>query len=157
MRARVLLALVVGSFVSGFGCEGTPKTRDGRVLFQAICARCHAPDGTGDPIERARLGVPNMTDPRWQDDRSDADIRRTIVEGSKSKKMPAFGKSAFDDDQLTALAAYVRTLRRRRSPRSRVDPPRRGGRRRAPPGRPGGRGPRPRGRGPASGGRGGRP
>ena len=99
--------------LAALGCEGAPKTLDGRVLFQAICARCHAPDGSGDPIERARLGVPDMTDPRWQDAHSDADIRRTVVEGSKSKKMPAFGRTAFDEAQLDALARYVRTLRRR--------------------------------------------
>ena len=98
----------------GLACDpGKPRTRDGRVLFQAICARCHGPDGKGDPIERARLGVPDMTDPRWQEARSDAEIVRTIVEGSKSKKMPAFGKTAFDEAQLAALAAYVRSLGRR--------------------------------------------
>ena len=107
-------AWLVAIVVACLGCEaGAPRTRDGRVLFQAVCARCHAPDGRGDPIERARLGVPDMTDPRWQDARSDADIRRTIVDGSKTKKMPAFGRAAFDEAQLAALAAYVRTLRRR--------------------------------------------
>ena len=90
-----------------------PATRstDGKVIFEAICARCHAPDGRGDPVEKARLGVPDMTDPRWQAARTDADIRRTIVEGSTSKKRPAGGHTAFNEAQLTALGAYVSARR----------------------------------------------
>jgi mono/diheme cytochrome c family protein len=87
---------------------------DGKTLFEAVCARCHGFDGRGDPVEKARLGVPDMTDPRWQLARRDEDIQRTIIEGSKSKKMPAFGKTAFRPDQLDALVRHVRALRNRR-------------------------------------------
>ena len=84
---------------------------DGKTLFDAVCARCHGVAGRGDPVEKARLGVPNMTEAAWQAARRDEDIQRTIVEGSKSKKMPAFGKTAFRPDQLEALVAHVRRFR----------------------------------------------
>jgi cytochrome c oxidase cbb3-type subunit 3 len=106
---RGVIAIILAALAS---CgDPAPRSSDGKVLFDAICARCHAVDGRGDPVEKARLGVPDMTDPRWQAARTDADIRRTIVEGSKSKKMPAFGHTAFNEAQLAALVAYVRARR----------------------------------------------
>lgn len=99
--------------VLAFGCaDPRLSSTDGKALFEAVCARCHGADGTGDPVEKARLGVPDMTDPRWQASHTDEDIHRTMIEGSKSKKMPAFGKTAFRPEQLDALIRHVRGFRR---------------------------------------------
>ena len=107
MRAWPLVALLCAS-----ACDERLSSSDGRTLFLAVCARCHGPDGRGDPIEQARLGVPDMTEPAWQAARSDEDIRKTIVEGSKSKKMPAFGTTSFRPEQIEVLVRYVRGLKR---------------------------------------------
>jgi mono/diheme cytochrome c family protein len=93
-----------------WACDERLDSGDGRTLYVAVCARCHGVDGRGDPIEKQRLGVPDMTDPKWQAARKDDDIHRTIVEGSPSKKMPAFGTTSFRPEQIAALVRYVREL-----------------------------------------------
>ena len=87
------------------------STSDGSARFEQICARCHGRDGKGDPVAKAQLGVPDMTDPAWQDRLSNDDIRRTVREGPKSKKMPPFG-DLFSPAQLDAIIAHVRSFRR---------------------------------------------
>ncbi len=52
-----------------------------------------------------------MTDPAWQAKHSDADIHRTVHEGSKSKKMPALG-DYYSDPQIDAIIKHVRAFSR---------------------------------------------
>ena len=104
----------VGIF--GLGGCAPPETEHGagtgvgKTLFDQTCARCHAADGKGDPTAKAQLGVPDMSDPAWQGVHPDDVIKRTVREGSKSKKMPPFG-TIYSDAQLDAIIAYVRTFR----------------------------------------------
>ena len=84
---------------------------DGSALFEQTCARCHGRDGKGDPVAKAQLGVPDMTDPAWQDAHPDDLIRRTVHEGSRSKKMPPFG-DVYSPAQLDAIIGHVRSFRR---------------------------------------------
>ena len=95
------------------GCKGPTQSADGAKLFNETCARCHAPDGHGDPTAKRTLGVPDMHDPVWQARLTDDDIRRTVREGSTSKKMPPFG-TFYSKVQLDALVAHVRGFRRAR-------------------------------------------
>ena len=88
-------------------CNAGTRDLDGHKLFTDTCARCHGPDGRGEAAAKVQLGVPDMTDPRWQEARTDGDIRRTVIEGSRSKKMPPFG-SFYNDAQLGALVEQVR-------------------------------------------------
>jgi mono/diheme cytochrome c family protein len=87
------------------------QTLDGKQLFDQVCARCHAVDGKGDPTAKLQLGVPDMTDPAWQKRLTDADIHRTVHEGSRSKKMPALG-DFYNDDQIDAIIKHIRTFSR---------------------------------------------
>jgi cytochrome c oxidase cbb3-type subunit 3 len=110
---RVVPFLVLFFFVSAcrhpdFADAAPP---DGIALFGQTCARCHGRDGTGDPVAKAQLGVPDMTDPTWQHQHSDDDIRRTVHEGSKSKKMPPFG-NLYSPAQLDAITVRVRSFAR---------------------------------------------
>ena len=91
-----------------------PDTEDGQKLFVAMCSRCHEVDGRSSPKLRAELGTPDMTTEEWQAAHPTDVIKRTIVHGSKSKKMPAFGAASFSAKQLDALAAHVKTLGARR-------------------------------------------
>ena len=105
---RWTLALVV----TLVACERPPlETQDGKLLFETICARCHGPDGKGEPTAKLRLGVPDMTDPAWQRAHPDDLIRQTVEKGSKSQKMPGFG-DYFSDAQLSSIIAHIRTLAR---------------------------------------------
>jgi mono/diheme cytochrome c family protein len=101
-----VLACSLGAWSSS-ACNTGARDLDGNKLFTDTCARCHGPDGRGEAAARVQLGVPDMTDPRWQAAHTDGDIRRTVVEGSKSKKMPPFG-SFYNDAQLGLLVEQVR-------------------------------------------------
>jgi mono/diheme cytochrome c family protein len=107
----VLRLACLGLVAAAAACGPEPSAADGQVLYAQACARCHAPDGTGDPLQKQRLGVPDMTSAEWQRRTSDGDMKRTIREGSKSRRMPGFG-DFFKEPQLDALVKHVRTLGR---------------------------------------------
>lgn len=89
---------------------------DGAAIFAEVCARCHGPEGTPDPGNVARLGVKDLADPALQLRLSDAEIRRQIIKGSDNKQMPAF-EGTLTEEQIAAIIAHVRTLRRDRNPK----------------------------------------
>lgn len=74
----------------------------GKTRFATNCVACHLPDGGG-------LIGPNLTDDRWIHGGTPIEVRNTINEGVLAKGMPAWGK-VLKQDEVTALAAYVRSL-----------------------------------------------
>jgi mono/diheme cytochrome c family protein len=99
-------------FLAACGGGGGVKGADsdeGKQLFDETCGRCHGIDGHGVPAIKAQLGVPDMTDRDWQGKHSDEDIKRTVREGSRSKKMPMFG-DRYSDAQLEKIIAHVRSF-----------------------------------------------
>jgi mono/diheme cytochrome c family protein len=83
---------------------------DARALFAQACAKCHAEDGSG-----GLPTVPNGPRPadlraaEWQRSRADAEIVAAIKDGRGA--MPPFA-DVLTTDQISALASYVRTLKR---------------------------------------------
>ena len=75
----------------------------GRDRFKATCAQCHREDGGGN------IG-PNLTDDYWLHGGAPGNIITTVTQGVPAKGMPAWGTVLRPDD-LTAVAAYVLTLR----------------------------------------------
>jgi hypothetical protein len=73
-------------------------------LFNRYCIRCHGVDGRGvwDIPD-----VPNFTNARWQDSRTDAQIARIIIAG-RGSVMPPF-RQVINIDEAWALARYIRT------------------------------------------------
>jgi mono/diheme cytochrome c family protein len=101
----------MGLCVAG-GCSSpVTASKEGKVLFETTCVTCHGADGVGVDVWKLRLGVPDLTDPALHARLSDADIRTTIKEGSKSKKMPPWG-GVYSDEQVDALVSYVRGFKR---------------------------------------------
>ena len=90
---------------------GAKSSKDGAVLFATTCAPCHAADGRGDPAWKARLDVPDLTDPARQKKLSDQDIFEVIANGSKNRRMPPW-RGVYSEEQLRALTAFVRSLAR---------------------------------------------
>ena len=108
MKSSLLLAgsLVIVSSFSVFGA-------DGKGLWDANCAQCHGKSGAGDTKMGQQLGAADLTDAKKQSSFSDAQaasaIKQGIKEGGKTK-MKAFDK--LSDDDVKALVAYVRTLKK---------------------------------------------
>ena len=98
-----LLAVVV---VAGAGCKDPGAARDGRAVFELLCATCHGADGRPPPAMVARLGVRDLTGPEFRARATPQLVEQQVREGSKNKLMPAF-QGAIDDAQITAVAAFV--------------------------------------------------
>ena len=74
-------------------------------LFNRYCIRCHGVDGRG---VWDIPGIPDFTDVRWQNYRTDAEIVRIIIEG-RGAVMPQF-RGALALDEAWGLAHYLRTF-----------------------------------------------
>lgn len=82
-------------------------------LWEAKCSKCHGLDGKAHTKAGARFKIDDFTSAKWQKEMDDAEIRKTIQNGVKSRKgqvqMPAF-KDKLGDDQIAVLIAYVRAF-----------------------------------------------
>jgi hypothetical protein len=74
-------------------------------LFNRYCIRCHGVDGRG---VWDIPGVPNFTNPRWQEMRSDAQRARIIIEG-RGAVMPPF-RGALTVEEAWAIGRYLHTF-----------------------------------------------
>lgn len=83
---------------------------DGATLFGGKCALCHERDGSGKANWKAK-GQPDLRDPNWQKERSDAQIAEVIRNG-KEKNMPSF-KGKLSDEDIASVVAYIRSLKKK--------------------------------------------
>src|SRR5262249_18363294 len=74
-------------------------------LYNRYCIRCHGVDGRG---VWDIPGIPDFTDVRWQNCRTDAEIVRIIIEG-RGAVMPAF-RGTLALDEAWGLAHYLRSF-----------------------------------------------
>jgi len=79
------------------------EVAEGRKLYAARCAVCHAADGGG------MIG-PNLTDNAWLHGGTIDSIYATLINGVVAKGMPAWGK-LLKDEEIQEVVAYVWTLR----------------------------------------------
>jgi cytochrome c6 len=87
---------------------------DAKALWAANCAQCHGPTGHADTKMGKTLNAKDLTDPKVQAEFTDAKATQSIKEGVKQNgktTMKAFGGKLTDDD-IKALVAYVRTLKK---------------------------------------------
>ena len=74
-------------------------------LYNRYCIRCHGVDGRG---VWDIPGVPDFTDVRWQNSRTDAEIVRILIEG-RGAVMPSF-RGTIALDECWGLAHYLRSF-----------------------------------------------
>jgi hypothetical protein len=74
-------------------------------LYNRYCTRCHAQDGRG---VWDIPGVPDFTNVRWQEYRSDAQRARIILEG-RGAVMPPF-RGTLTLEEAWAMGRYLRTF-----------------------------------------------
>ena len=116
MRTEGSLSLLVGAIALGFaqGTVAAPAKGDpesGKTLYQESCRHCHGATGNGESDLAAFLTPPpaNLTSPKTQG-KSDEELRLIILKGRAGTAMVGF-EGAYNDEQLTDLIAYLRSLK----------------------------------------------
>lgn len=125
----LIAALPVPAFAGQTGARGLTS---GAAIFQAGCAGCHGPDGTGAPDTTVGFDkpdtFPDFTDCASTTPELDVDWKATIRQGGRgrgfSRIMPAFGE-LLTDAQIDAVISHLRSLCRETSwPRGELNLPR---------------------------------
>ena len=101
------ITLTVTSALSMFGA-------DAKANWDANCAQCHGKSGNADTKMGKTLNAKDLTDAKVQAGFSDAQATTAIKDGVKENgkvTMKAFG-GKLSDDEIKALVAYVRTLKK---------------------------------------------
>ncbi|SEM09248.1 cytochrome-c oxidase, cbb3-type subunit III [Halomonas caseinilytica] len=86
------------------------RAEKGREVFTAMCASCHQPDGTGNPM----MGAPNLTDDAWLYQGADQSLEAAVLEtlrNGRNGQMPA-QVDYLGEDKVHLVAAYVYQLSR---------------------------------------------
>ena len=87
---------------------------DAKANWDANCVQCHGKDGKADTKMGKTLNAKDLTDAKVQAEFSDAKATESIKNGVKENgktTMKAFG-GKLTDDEIKALVAYVRTLKK---------------------------------------------
>jgi mono/diheme cytochrome c family protein len=90
------------------------QAADAKTNWANNCAQCHGPDGKANTKMGKMLSAKDLTDPKVQGEFSDAKATQSIKEGVKQNgktTMKAFA-GKLTDDEIKALVAYVRTLKK---------------------------------------------
>jgi mono/diheme cytochrome c family protein len=113
---RFDLALLVVLGLGGLpaaGCYGKSNEAgpavavDVEALYAQMCARCHGPDGRGDPeMKKTIPGIRDFSDPAFRA-RGSEDVEAVIMTGRN--QMPGFG-GALTRPKIQHLGGYVRRL-----------------------------------------------
>ena len=53
-------------------------------IYRAVCMACHEADGKGKIFRMVTPTIPDLTDPKWQASRTDAELTHSILEGKES-------------------------------------------------------------------------
>ena len=107
--------IILFAAMAGLAATFTVKADGTKDTWDSVCAKCHGPDGKGDTKMGARLGCKDFTDAKVQSDIKDDAAFKSLKEGLKSDDDKTLMKPYADtlsDDQIKALVAYVRTLKK---------------------------------------------
>jgi len=96
---------------------GTPlavRAADAKTNWANNCVQCHGASGKGDTKMGKMLNAMDLTDAKKQASFTDAQAATAIKDGVKQNgktTMKAFG-GKLNDEEIKALVAYVRTLKK---------------------------------------------
>jgi mono/diheme cytochrome c family protein len=103
----IVITFLVASAISA-------RAADVKTNWDNNCAQCHGKDGRADTKMGKQLNAKDLTDPKVQAAFTDAQATKSIKEGVKQNgktTMKAFG-GKLTDDEIKALVAYTRTLKK---------------------------------------------
>jgi len=92
----------------------TARGVDPKTNWMNNCMQCHGPDGSANTSMGKALNAKDLTDAQIQSSFTDAEAAAAIKDGVTKEgitKMLAFG-GKLSDDEIKALVAYVRTLKK---------------------------------------------
>jgi cytochrome c553 len=102
--------------IIGFGAAAlvSASAADVKENWEKTCSKCHGPDGKGQTKMGQKLEIKDLTDAKLQTELKDEEAFKAVKEGIKDKEgkikmKPAEGIS---DDEIKALVAFVRTLKK---------------------------------------------
>ena len=109
MKKTLILTLAV----LGTACLSA-SAADVKENWEKLCVKCHGAEGKGDTKMGQKLSIKDLTDAKLQAELKDDKAFKSIKEGIKDadgkvKMKPAEGLS---DDEIKALVAHVRTLKK---------------------------------------------
>ena len=103
----------------GLAAALSAKAADAKENWENLCAKCHGVEGKGDTKMGQKLGAKDFTDAKVQAEIKDEAAVKAVKDGIKDAdgktKMKAFVTGAdtpLSDDQVKALVAYVRGLKK---------------------------------------------
>ncbi len=106
-RTTLTLAIMLaGGLVSA-------SAADVKEIWAKDCVKCHGADGKGDTKMGKKLEIKDLTDAKVQSGLKDEDMFKAIKEGVKDgDKTKMKAAEGVNDEQIKALVAYVRTLKK---------------------------------------------
>jgi cytochrome c553 len=96
--------------------SGPHPNLTGKEIFEETCARCHGPNGTGNPEARKffKADIPRL-DSAYVQSKSDAELRDIISHGRRNmdpvRLKEASVQHLLDPSSVDAVIKYVRTLK----------------------------------------------
>jgi mono/diheme cytochrome c family protein len=108
---KVIVTIIVSLFAAS---AVSLRAADAKANWDTNCAQCHGKSGNADTKMGKTLNAKDLTDAKVQAAFSDAKATESIKNGVKENgktTMKAFG-GKLTDDEIKALVAYVRTLKK---------------------------------------------
>lgn len=109
MNHRTLIAISVAlAFATGSFAADAASNWDNH------CSSCHGADGKGETKMGKKLKIKDLTDAAYQASFTDEDIFNAMKIGVKSESGKTTMKAVEDisDEEMTALVAYTRSLKK---------------------------------------------
>jgi cytochrome c6 len=106
---KIIAAIILSCFVL-FSARGA----DQKINWMNNCMQCHGPDGSANTSMGKALNAKDLTNAQSQSSFTDAEAATAIKDGvtkDGTTKMIAFG-GRLSDEEVKALVAYVRTLKK---------------------------------------------
>jgi mono/diheme cytochrome c family protein len=88
--------------------DAAARIRIGATIFRQYCFVCHGLDGKGTNARTVLPPIPDFTNAAWHRERSDAQLRVSILEGKGTLMPPNRGRVT--DEQAVDLVAFIRTF-----------------------------------------------
>ena len=88
------------------------RAAEAKDNFVKYCKGCHGLEGKGDTALGQKFKVRDYSDPAVQDTLKDEEMFKVIKEGDEKKHMKPMAEK-MSDDEIKALATYIRSLKKK--------------------------------------------